>query len=151
MRRLESAHREDQSRLVAIDRSAGPYPWPETALQRALDREQVMTIRVEAEAVGFLVEQRILDETTLMHLAVESSHQGQGHARWALQHWLDDLARSGQARCLLEVRDSNQSAIVLYEALGFNEIGRRRGYYTTPGGTEDARVMARSLIDAEGA
>ena len=49
--------------------------------------------------------------------------------------------------CFLEVRVSNQSAYRLYERYGFNEIGRRRDYYPTVDGKEDALVMACTLLD----
>jgi [ribosomal protein S18]-alanine N-acetyltransferase len=40
------------------------------------------------------------------------------------------------------VRPSNAAAIALYRAQGFNEIGRRRGYYPAENNTrEDAIVM----------
>ncbi len=45
----------------------------------------------------------------------------------------------------LEVRDSNQSARALYDSVGFNEIGVRRGYYPAASGREDAVVMAKHL------
>ncbi|MOA65737.1 ribosomal-protein-alanine N-acetyltransferase [compost metagenome] len=49
--------------------------------------------------------------------------------------------------CFLEVRESNQSAYRLYERYGFNEVGRRRGYYPAVDGREDALVMACTLFD----
>ena len=42
---------------------------------------------------------------------------------------------------------SNQSAYRLYERYGFNEVGRRRDYYTAAGGCEDALVMVCPLFD----
>ena len=149
MRRLVRASVDDRDRLATIDRSAGPHSWPEMALLRALERKQVLTIQVGDEAVGFFVEDRVLDETTLLHLAVDAKHQGRGHAGWALKAWLADLARSGQCRCLLEVRAGNRVASRLYEGLGFEEVGRRKGYYSSPEGAEDARVMARRLTDTD--
>ena len=43
----------------------------------------------------------------------------------------------------LEVRDSNEAAIRLYDALGFTEIGRRPNYYFHP--KEDARILRKDL------
>ena len=42
----------------------------------------------------------------------------------------------------LEVEDGNEGAIALYAALGFTEVGRRRGYY---GVGKDAIVMTAPL------
>ena len=45
----------------------------------------------------------------------------------------------------LEVRVSNQSAIHLYESIGFVSAGIRPGYYEKP--REDANIMWRHLDD----
>ena len=77
------------------------------------------------------------------------SHQGRGHGRHLVQR-LIDLARWHRAeRLFLEVRPSNPVAQVLYESLGFNEIGRRPRYYPAKNGREDAIVMAMELLPAE--
>jgi ribosomal-protein-alanine N-acetyltransferase len=50
---------------------------------------------------------------------------------------LADAARQQHARAIfLEVRESNAAARALYRASGFQESGRRSGYYSCP--TEDA-------------
>lgn len=43
----------------------------------------------------------------------------------------------------LEVRESNAPAITLYTKLGFQENGRRRGFYTKP--PEDALILTKSF------
>jgi ribosomal-protein-alanine N-acetyltransferase len=53
----------------------------------------------------------------------------------------------GGRECFLEVRASNTSAYRLYERYGFNEVGRRRAYYPSADGREDALVMACTLLD----
>lgn len=45
----------------------------------------------------------------------------------------------------LEVRPSNHVALRLYDSLGFNEIGRRKNYYPSHDGHEDAQVLALQL------
>ena len=46
---------------------------------------------------------------------------------------------------LLEVRAGNILGQGFYRRHGFVEIGRRRGYYSSHEGHEDAIVMARDL------
>jgi ribosomal-protein-alanine N-acetyltransferase len=59
---------------------------------------------------------------------------------------LIDLARSAGADYLfLEVRPSNVTAVRLYESLGLQQVGLRRGYYQAQNGREDALVMRLSL------
>jgi ribosomal-protein-alanine N-acetyltransferase len=45
------------------------------------------------------------------------------------------------------VRPSNAPARALYEAFGFEVVGRRRGYYADTG--EDAILLARDLAAVE--
>ena len=44
---------------------------------------------------------------------------------------------------MLEVRESNEKAIALYEKFDFDEISRRKDYYRDP--KEDAVVMKKYL------
>lgn len=144
--KLLPARADSLNELVMLDAEAGPYPWSVLALQQALNEGRVWAIDADGQLAGFLVGESILDETSLLHLAVARSHQQQGLAGRALRHWLVQLRRVGQQRCLLEVRPSNAAALALYRGLGFAEIGRRRRYY--PDG-EDALVMALPLADED--
>jgi ribosomal-protein-alanine N-acetyltransferase len=61
-----------------------------------------------------------------------------------------EAARLGVDRIFLEVRASNEAALRFYGGLGFQQIGRRRGYYPTPppDPREDALLLAKSLQQA---
>lgn len=147
MSTITVAQPRDLPTLLHIDASSGPYPWPESALRRALSAEQVWLLEVAGDGVGFLVEQRVLDEASLLHLAVEGTRQGEGHGRALLMQWLGRLAHDGCRRCLLEVRVGNLTARRLYHRLGFTEIATRARYYRTDSGFEDAVVMEKVLIE----
>ena len=43
----------------------------------------------------------------------------------------------------LEVRETNRAAYQLYSKIGFQEIGRRKNYYSEP--VEDALMMKHDL------
>jgi ribosomal-protein-alanine N-acetyltransferase len=45
----------------------------------------------------------------------------------------------------LEVRPSNAKALALYRRAGFQQVGRRRGYYPGENGREDALIMRLPL------
>ena len=53
----------------------------------------------------------------------------------------DDMAERGIRDVTLEVRESNASAISLYESLGFRSFGIRENYYSDNG--ENAKIMWR--------
>jgi ribosomal-protein-alanine N-acetyltransferase len=52
---------------------------------------------------------------------------------------MTDAAAEGASRTTLEVRRSNEAARLLYEQLGFREVGVRKLYYTNP--EEDALIL----------
>jgi ribosomal protein S18 acetylase RimI-like enzyme len=52
--------------------------------------------------------------------------------------------QAGGESVTLEVRPSNESAIALYEALGYARTGRRPRYYANG---EDALVMTRQITE----
>ena len=62
---------------------------------------------------------------------------------------IEGIAASRQMpRIILEVRPSNIPAISLYQSLGYETIGVRKGYYPadeSTGQREDAQVMAKSI------
>ncbi|MBI2553801.1 MAG: GNAT family N-acetyltransferase, partial [Candidatus Rokubacteria bacterium] len=64
-------------------------------------------------------------------------------ARALLAALLEDARRRGITVALLEVRPTNAEAVGLYEGLGFQIVGRRKGYYFDTG--EDALLMQADL------
>jgi ribosomal-protein-alanine N-acetyltransferase len=95
--------------------------------------------------IGYAIVLGVLDEAHLLNISIARAAQGRGHGRRLLD-WLHDQARSqGATQFFLEVRPSNETALTLYRSMGFEQIGRRRGYYPGVDGREDAIVMRRGL------
>lgn len=94
-------------------------------------------------------------EAQLLNLSVVPDARRQGLGRALLDRFVDDARRAGAEQMFLEVRVSNVPAIALYEAAGFDIVGRRSGYYPASprARSEDALVMRRALRapDATGA
>jgi [ribosomal protein S18]-alanine N-acetyltransferase len=87
------------------------------------------------------------DEAHVATLGVAKALQGEGVGSLLL----DDLLSEADKRSpvvLLEVRADNEVAQRLYTRRGFEEIGRRRGYYQPSG--DDAVVMKRRRVRALG-
>jgi [ribosomal protein S18]-alanine N-acetyltransferase len=96
--------------------------------------------------LGYCVAMRGVDEVHLLNLTTVPVHRRQGWARGMLQALSAWAMAQGLQAVWLEVRASNQAALALYQAEGFQAVGRRRGYYPDAGGRrEDAIVMSRSL------
>lgn len=89
----------------------------------------------------------ILEEAHLTLLAVEPVYQRRGLGQWLLIRLLMDARQRGLERATLEVRCSNQVAILLYQGLGFQVLGQRQRYYADG---EDALILwHKSLRSAE--
>jgi [ribosomal protein S18]-alanine N-acetyltransferase len=80
----------------------------------------------------------------VMNVAVDPDRRRRGIATTLLER-LFELTRDDERRgYTLEVRISNEDAIHLYEKLGFEPRGIRRGYYTD--NKEDALIMWRDSL-----
>ncbi|HEX7876686.1 MAG TPA: GNAT family N-acetyltransferase [Sphingobium sp.] len=84
--------------------------------------------RVDAAALGFALVRSVLDECELLLLAVHPLWRGRGIGQALLVDCLKTARRRGIRSMNLEVRASN-TAIKLYENIGFEFVHRRPGYY----------------------
>lgn len=141
---LRRATQKDFDALLFIEEQAHQYAWPESTLNWCLDQEHLRcyVLLAQQEIVGFAIYECVLDETTLLNIAINPEHQGKGYGRQLLRASIDVLD-ANITRIFLEVRVSNLPAQQLYLSEGFVEIGQRRNYYPSYTGREDACVMER--------
>jgi ribosomal protein S18 acetylase RimI-like enzyme len=86
------------------------------------------------------------DEVHLLNLSLDQPCHGKRLGERLLRWLADDAHRRGAPALLLEVRPSNPAALRLYERVGMQRIGVRRGYYPGVGNRrEDAIVMRCAL------
>lgn len=146
---LTSATAADVPEVVALEAECYPDPWPVTAFAALPANERVFFQVARADErggsrlLGYVIGWFVMDEGELANLAVTPEARGRGIGRAMLQSLIDDATRRGVGDLYLEVRESNAAARGLYLAFGFEEIGRRRGYYRRP--VEDALVLRRRL------
>ena len=145
--RLVPMRPEDLASVMVIENQAYPYPWSSGNFKDSLQAGYQLRRLVDQEVlVGHCVWMQVEREAHLLNLTVSPARQRRGLGQWMLKSLLAEWAASGLARCLLEVRPSNASALALYQRNGFVQIGLRRGYYPQgPAGREDALVLERRL------
>lgn len=134
--------------MADLEKRAAINPWSLSQFLESSLRDSDAALVAEsgdAALLGFAIFQRVLDEASLLNIAVEPTQQGRGLGAALLRHLLESLAQQGVSRLLLEVRCGNLPAIRLYRRLGFVDDGRRPDYYPVPGGREDALLMSREL------
>lgn len=128
-------------KLYDIETQAHAQPWSERVFMQSQGAGYRWRQLEDANAIkGFTVCQQIADEITLHNIAVLPTEQGRGYGRLLLTDVLD-YAQQYQLTVFLEVRQSNQAAIALYESAGLKQVGRRPEYYRCHDDCEDALVM----------
>lgn len=137
----------DLDAVLRIEYAAFSHPWTRGIFLDGLKSYECWLMFEGSQQVGHGVINVILDEAHLLNITVKPESQGRGLGLRLLEHLMSRAQTRNAAECFLEVRASNASAYRLYERYGFNEIGRRRGYYPSADGREDALVMACTLLD----
>ena len=92
---------------------------------------------------GLLVARTVAEEAELLNIAVLPEQRRLGLGTALLAEVLRQLAAAGARKVWLEVRESNQPALVFYRQHGFTVLGRRRAYYRAP--MEDALLLGCEL------
>ena len=93
------------------------------------------------ELLGFAIVHQVVDEATLIDICVAPNAQGNGFGKRLISEIKECAKQRNASFIQLEVRASNLSALGLYLMQGFVEIGRRKDYYPTESGREDAVLM----------
>jgi [ribosomal protein S18]-alanine N-acetyltransferase len=133
----------DLDAIEQIERRAYPTPWSRSMFASELAKPTSICLGAfeGADLVGYVINSRYVDAWHVMNVAVDPRQQRRGVATHLLER-LFALTHDDERRgYTLEVRVSNEAAIGLYEQLGFEPRGIRRGYYTD--NREDALIMWR--------
>lgn len=145
---IEIARAADAQSIAAMSRrliEMGLEPsWPaERVLRHILHPESVvLTAKLDGELSGFAIMQFGDDSAHLNLFAVEGGNRRRGIGRRLLS-WLEQTAiTAGTFLIRLELRATNDEARRFYEAAGYRETTRIRGYYQR---LEDAIRMERDL------
>ena len=82
-------------------------------------------------------------EGQITNIATHPEYRRRGCGKAVTEALLKDAEARGAEQVSLEVRASNAGAIALYEELGFETAGVRKGFYQNP--HEDALVMIKTF------
>ncbi|MEM0953845.1 MAG: ribosomal protein S18-alanine N-acetyltransferase [Pseudomonadota bacterium] len=145
---LRTGVARDLKSIAAIEKLAAQTPWTLSQfLNASLQTSSTFLVAEDGDEnlQGFAVFQTVLDEATVLNVAVHPNVQRQGVGRALMQALVQRAHSNGVRRILLEVRASNAAAIRLYRSEGFVDDGIRKSYYPAAGGREDAQLMSLEL------
>ena len=146
LRRLET---HDLDAVEAIERESYPTPWSRSMFDAELRKPSSLALGAFTadELLGYAFVSRYVDAWHVMNVAIANPYRRRGIASALLERLFDVTATDPRRGYTLEVRVSNTGAIRLYEQLGFEARGVRRGYYTDD--REDALIMWREPTPSE--
>jgi len=141
LRRLDA---RDLDAVLEIEQASYTTPWSRAMFGVELGKPGSLALGAyiaDGALVGYAVVSRYVDAWHVMNVAVAPAYRRRGIARVLLERLFEITKDDPRRGHTLEVRVSNAEAIRLYERLGFERRGIRRGYYTD--NREDALIMWR--------
>ena len=140
LRRLQL---RDLAAIEEIEHRSYPTPWSRSMFAGELAKPSSICVGAfdgdTGALVGYLIVSRYVDAWHVMNVAVSPEYRRGGVGSLLLEELFAITRDDGSRGYTLEVRVSNTGAIALYERLGFQSRGVRRGYYTD--NREDALIM----------
>ena len=131
------------AQVAALEKQCFSDPWSEASITSELENPLSLWLIAEEDGAvcGYVGSQTVLDETDMMNIAVHPDCRRKGIAAALITELVSRLKARGSRVLRLEVRESNFSAIALYEALGFTQLGLRKNYYRNP--KENALILGK--------
>jgi ribosomal-protein-alanine N-acetyltransferase len=128
---IVEARPADAAAIAALHGVSFRRGWGEDEILRLLLDRNVVTQRMTAggKVIGFIMSRLAAGEAEILSVAVAPAWRGRGLSRQLLDLHLRRLAGLGIRAVYLEVGEQNAPACRLYRRAGFNEVGRRQGYY----------------------
>jgi ribosomal-protein-alanine N-acetyltransferase len=136
----------DLVQVMEIEKKNYQFPWTDDLFRDCLKAGYSCWVCEEqGKVLAYSLLSMAFVEAHILNISVDPEEQNQGIGRKMLEH-LIDIATGRAETIFLEVRPSNVAAIALYNNMGFNEIGIRKGYYPSENGREDAIMLALHLF-----
>ena len=132
---LRKAVISDINSIVNIEKTSYEKPyWNESLLKYLFNNsitDSAWIFEVKKKIIGFLIEQRCLDEISILNVVIDKKYQNNGFGKKILSQYLTILPNNSIV--FLEVNINNFIALKIYTDLNFKKIDQRKNYYTDGG------------------
>ncbi len=128
--------------IALLEKECFSSPWSENALSEELTNDNsYFLVAISDKVLGYIGVQEICGEAYITNVAVFSEYRKLGIGRRLLKTAVDNAESRGCEFITLEVRESNKSAISLYESENFEIAGIRKNFYSNP--TENGIIYTK--------
>ena len=129
--------------IVSLGEKIFEHSWDEQMVAASFyNTYDIVLVAADADdeaLMGYCIFSCPNEDCELLRIAVAKEYRRRGVATGLMKRMIKMCAAEGGENIFLEVRESNRSAIDLYEHFGFEEISKRKRYYHEP--EEDALMM----------
>lgn len=134
---------EDVEAVEKIEKANFSMPWSEESFRSQIKKEYSVSFTAHylGKPIGYVCCDDISGEVYIGTIAVDTEFRKQGIGTKLLNRVISYCEKNNSSMLTLEVRVSNESAVKLYEKLGFENLGVRKNFYSNP--TEDAFIMTK--------
>jgi len=129
--------------LSILQESPEASLWSENGVLESIIHGMAWIAEQDGRVAGFLIGRVVADEFEILNMGVAAACRRQGIASRLVREALERARMAGARNAHLEVRASNEAAISLYRRHGFQQQGRRDGYYQYP--QEDALLFSMEM------
>ncbi len=138
---IRAMQEQDLEQVCAIECDNFSMPWSRQSFLDSIHNSDHIYLVAEQQQqiVGYCGIWGIVGEGQITNVSVKKAFQRQGIAKALLGACLEKGKKMGLISYTLEVRESNSSAIALYETFGFEQAGIRKNFYDKP--KENAIIM----------
>ena len=135
---------QDIPAVMEIENRSFPTPWSDSSFRHEILENPFASLFVvkgfePPRVVGFACVWVIDGDLKINNIAVHPRCRSRGVGTRLLRFLLEFAASQRCREVTLEVRPSNAAALGLYRKAGFQQVGRRKNYYSDT--HEDALVM----------
>ncbi len=118
-------------KLCELERVCFEDCWTMQMLEEQLKNPLTeVAVKYSGEALaGYAIGRVAADEGEIFKIAVHPEYRRRHIAETLLTELHEKMRLRGAAKCFLEVRSRNTSAIALYEKQGYKRIALRKNYY----------------------
>ena len=133
--------KKDVDAVARIEKISFSQPWSKKGISDFLKQKNTIFIVAEefGKVVGYVGLYKVLNEGSITNIAVLPGYKRIGVGENLMRVLIKMSKDFGVKSMTLEVRESNEGAIRLYNKLGFESVGVRKKFYEKP--VEDAIIM----------
>ncbi len=138
---IKEADEEQALDIVALGEKIFNNSWNEQMVNTSIygSYDEVLVAMEGDTLIGYIIYTAPSEDCELLRIAVEEKHRRNGIGQLLIREMIRRCGEKSGENIFLEVRESNDTAMALYEKIGFREISRRKDYYREP--KEDAVIM----------